>query len=106
MSMSESFKHRLTHDGIPSPEEMQELLRLIDTLETERQRERDVVLQAEIEQNTFRALIAAHDALVTTHTQVATARERAETALQETEARFRAIFAGAAIGIVLADMRG
>ncbi len=71
------IRQQLCETGSVAPNHLEQLLALVDRLEGERQREHAAVIQAQLERNTYRALIAAHDALITTHTQVA--KEQAQT---------------------------
>lgn len=100
------IRQQVDATGSVAATHVEQLLALVERLEGERQREHDAVLQAQLERNTYRALIAAHDALITTHTEVAKEYAQTEAALQATEARFQAVFDGAAIGIVLVDGMG
>jgi PAS domain S-box-containing protein len=77
-----------------SAEQASDLLQIIDTLEMQRQRERELVLQAELDTNAYRALVAAHDALVTTHLAHVTRRAQTEEALHASEERFQMLVEG------------
>lgn len=101
-----AIRQQMSETGSVDPQDIEQLLALVDRLENERQREHEAVIQAQLERNTYRALIAAHDALITTHAQAAKEHAQTEAALQATEGRFRAVFDGAAIGIVLVDTMG
>jgi PAS domain S-box-containing protein len=102
----ETVRQQLSESKSPSCEQVEHLLRVIDSLESERNRERELVIQARLDQNTYRALIAAHQALAASHVRDSAEHHQTEEALQASEERFRTIFAGAAIGITLADLTG
>jgi PAS domain S-box-containing protein len=102
----EAIRQQLAVTEGATRQQVEHLLAIIDEIQAEHQYERELVVQAQLDHNTYRTLIAAHQALSATHTRVAIEHERTEEALQETEARFQAIFERAAIGIGLVDLGG
>ncbi|HEX6287922.1 MAG TPA: PAS domain S-box protein [Herpetosiphonaceae bacterium] len=102
----DTIRNQLAAGVSPTTDQAQALLATIDALQAELQSAQETAAQARLEQNTYQALIAAHQALVSTHTRDSIEHQRTTEALLSSEERFRALFDGAAIGIALTDLAG
>ncbi len=102
----QTIERQLAAGGVPTHAQVEALLGLVTTLTTARDAEQQLVLQATRDQRSHQALVAVYEALLAKHQQDVVAHQHTAEALQESEARFRAIFEAAAIGIGLGDLAG
>ncbi len=76
----DSIKWQLRRRESPTLEEVEDLLMIVEELETERQWERELAAQAQVDQDAYHALIDEHIALITAHHDIVqeleTERER------------------------------
>jgi PAS domain S-box-containing protein len=102
-SIVATVRQQIASQGSLGADQAAALLEIVETLEVQRKRERELVLRAELDQNAYRALIAAHDALITTHIAEATKRVRTEEALKQSEERFHILFEHSPDSILVVD---
>ena len=102
----QTIERQLATGGLPTHAQAQALLSQIKTLTATRDAEQQRVLEATLDQRCHQTLVAAHEALVATHQRNVVTHQHTAAALQESNARFRAIFEAAAIGIALGDLAG
>lgn len=102
----ETIERQLAMGDVPTQAQTEALLQQVRTLTAVRDAEQGLVVQARLDQRCHQTLVAAHEALVATHRHDVVMHRHTADALQETEARFRAIFEAAAIGIALGDLDG
>ncbi len=63
----DAIKRRLRRGERPTLDDMEELLMIIEDLEAECQRERELALQAQVDRDAYHTLIDEHIALITAH---------------------------------------